>query len=101
MKTINVFEITPNGESLTLKSRKKILSAFFKNTNDKIVFVSGTAYTNPERVLAEIKRTDYLLLVKKEKDNVVLMKWNREIKRTLKKNKDSNTTYELLSKLTA
>ena len=100
MKTINVYEITPNGEALTQNSRIKIMSAFFYKSDKKIVFNSGTNYTKPEKVLAEIARRDYLLLVKEDKNNVVLMKWNREIKKSLKKNKDS-ATYDLLSELTA
>ena len=79
MKLLNLYEITPNGESLKLESRKVILETFFPESKDKIIFNSGTEFTNPDNILSEIKNGDYLIFINNDK-NVILIKWDKKFK---------------------
>ena len=94
---LNIFEITPKGETLTNTSRNKIIEVFFSETNEnsRIIFNSGTDFTNPQRILSEAKKGDYLLFVDKKESNVVLLKWNNKLKKEFISS--TTTSYETLA----
>ena len=97
-KQINIYEVTPNGEALTLNSRKKILDNFFLGCDKKIIFNSGTSYTTPENLLSEVINGDYLLFVEEDNNSVVLIKWSRKFKKDFISCSEE-TTYKKIQKM--
>ncbi|MBR3322753.1 hypothetical protein IKG13_01690 [Candidatus Saccharibacteria bacterium] len=95
---IYLFEITPEGERLTVESRQEAIEKLSNLTLTDVEFRGGTIYTNPLHLASDLVDGSYILFVEFDKKEHLItpIKASAELRNWLRYDR-RNTSYGAIS----
>lgn len=95
---VYVFEITPEGERLTVESRQEVIERLPNLTLSDVEFRGGTIYTNPLHLASDLEDGSYIIFIEFDKGEhrITPIKASADLRNWLRYDR-RNTSYGAVS----